>query len=280
MVLKKGEEIMKKFLAALLSMLLLMGCLATVSYAASAYVYFSGDCNVRTGPGLGYASIGSVNQGSTLTYLNEYSVDNRGVTWYKVSFRSSCGWVSSVYATPTSVGGNATYGGGYGPDGSTGGNNFFTTNPTVTYVRATGRVNVRSGPGVGYDSINTMEEGEQVVYLGNSSYDSRGVLWYQVQYYSFGAYWVSSTYAELVTSGTAGVSSTAPIVGSYVKATGGKSSLRTGPALSYDVLCTIQKDEIATYLGNSSVDERGRVWYYVNFGGTVGWVSSRYTTLY
>lgn len=271
---------MKKLMAALLAMLLIAGCLATVSYAANTYVYFSGNCNVRTGPGLGYASIGSVNSGSTLTYMNESSRDSRGVTWYKVSFRSNYGWVSSVYATLTSTAGNATYGGGSGPDGSTSGDIFGSGTPVVTYVRATGRVNVRSGPGVSYDSINTMEEGEQVVYLGNSSYDSRGNLWYQVQYYSYGVYWVSSVYSELVTTGTAGVATTAPLVGTYVKATGGKSSLRSGPSLNDKVLCTIHKDEVATYLGNSSTDERGRIWYYVDFEGTVGWVSSRYTTLY
>lgn len=265
---------MKKFFAAMLAMLMLVSCLTAVSYADSSYVYFTGDCNVRTGPGLSYASIGSVNEGSTLTYLNQSSVDNRGVTWYKVSFRSSYGWVSSVYATPSYNSGTATYGGGTGADGST----WFNT--TVTYVRATGRVNVRSGPGVGYDSINTMEEGEQVLYLGNSSYDSRGVLWYQVQYYSYGTYWVSSTYSELVIGGTAGVATDAGTTGSYVVATGGKSSLRTGPALSYQILDTIQKNESALYLGQSSTDERGRVWYYVSYNGTAGWVSSRYTTLY
>lgn len=266
---------MKKFIAALIAMLLVC-CLAAVSYASS-YITFSGDCNVRTGPGLDYASIGSVNKNSTLTYMNESAVDSRGVAWYKVFFRNSYGWVSSVYATPTSTGGNATFGGGV--NGSSSWDNFFTA-PIVTYVRATGRVNVRSGPGVGYDSINTMEEGEQVVYLGNSSYDSRGELWYQVQYYSYGKYWVCSAYCELVNTGSAGVATDAGIMGSYVQATGGKSSIRSGPTLDSDVLCTLHKDEIAAYLGRSSIDERGRVWYNVFFGGVTGWVSSRYTTLY
>lgn len=247
---------MKRALSLIFCICLLMSCL-TFSASASSYVTFTGDCNVRTGPGLSYAKLGSMAKGSTLTYLEESSVDERGVTWYKVSFNSSYGWVSSKYA---SLSGDSS---------------------VTIYVRATGRVNVRSGPGVSYDSFNTMEEGEQVLYLGNSAYDSNGTLWYQIQYYSYGTYWVSSVYSELVTTGSIGIASDTPTTtGTYVQATGGKSSIRTGPGLSYSIQKTLQKGEIATYLGLSSTDERGRVWYYINYNGTIGWVSSRYTTLY
>ncbi len=266
---------MKKLVSILLCAILLLGC-STAFASSYSYITFSGSCNVRSGPGLSYTSIGSVTSGSTLPYLSQTSVDSRGVTWYKVSFRETYGWVSSVYATPTNTPGIATYGGGTGGESYSSGTSSSSSTSTTTsaYVRATGTVNVRSGPGLSYDSINTLHEGEEVPYLGNSSYDSRGVLWYQIQDYSYGTYWVSSTYAELV-GGTV-ITTT----GSTVYASGGSSNIRSGPAITYSKVAILSEGEYATYLGSSSTDERGVVWYYVSYAGETGWVSSRYTTLY
>ena len=58
-----------------------------------------GSTKVRTGPGLGYAEIGTLYQGNSLTYLGDTSVDGRGVPWYRVSYRGGSGWVSSRYTT-------------------------------------------------------------------------------------------------------------------------------------------------------------------------------------
>ena len=52
---------------------------------------------MRSGPGLSYDDKGTLLSGSTATYLDEYSVDERGVTWYKISYNGGSGWVSSRY---------------------------------------------------------------------------------------------------------------------------------------------------------------------------------------
>ena len=259
---------MKKILAAILCAVLMLGC--ATAFAVTNYGYYVeavGDVNVRTGPGLNYASMGSIVKGTTLDYLGETSTDNRGVAWYKVIYQNAIGWVSSVYT--------ALYA-----------NNQFTWDvqtPTVqldTYVRATASVNVRNGAGIGYDDIGTLAKGEQVLYLNTYTYDSRGVMWYKVEYYSMGTAWVSSVYSELVFGTEAGVEDTTTnVVGSYVEASTGKSNLRSGPGLTYEDLDTMQKGEVAIYMGSYSTDERGVVWYLVRFDGQIGWVSSRYTTL-
>ena len=41
----------------------------------------------------------------------------------------------------------------------------------------------------------------------------------------------------------------------------------------------IKSGNSATYLGKSSVDSRGIRWYYVEYKGTKGWVSSMYSKL-
>ncbi len=72
--------------------------LALVCGAALAEVRTTGNVWLRKGPGLGYGQITSFSSGKTLTYEGESSVDERGVTWYKVSSGKNTGWVSSKYS--------------------------------------------------------------------------------------------------------------------------------------------------------------------------------------
>ena len=145
-------------------------------------------------------------------------------------------------------------------------------------LEATGaRVNVRSGPGENYTDLYTLIRGETVEYTGESAYDSRGVQWYKVQYYSYGPGWVSSRYSRVYGETTSAGSGTTT---SYVQASGGDVNIRKTPSLLGMDLGTMREGQTAVYLNQSSTDDRGVVWYYVNFNGTVGWVSSRYATLY
>lgn len=273
----KGERIMKKFLSMLL-VAVLMVAFCSVAFAAS-NVYFSGSANVRSGPGLGYSSLGQVKKGSTLPYMGSASTDSRGVTWYKVSFSGSTGWVSSTYASLTNNGGTAYYASnGTGNSYSSG--NYYTSGSTGS-VCATGSAYVRSGPGLNYSQLTTMHKGDYATYLGTTSYDSRGVAWYNV---SFNGYtgWVSSTYANLSGSYSysGNYSGSYSTYGSYVVGTSGDSNVRTGPGLGYTSVGCLYQGQSASYLGNTSIDERGVAWYNVSFNGSSVWVSSRYTTLY
>lgn len=62
-------------------------------------VSFSGDVNVRSGPGLDYEVVGSVYQGQTLSYAGETRNDDRGMAWYAVTYNGRKRWVSSRYST-------------------------------------------------------------------------------------------------------------------------------------------------------------------------------------
>lgn len=66
----------------------------------------------------------------------------------------------------------------------------------------------------------------------------------------------------------------------YVQATGGDVYLRNAPNLNGGKLNAMQENETAAYMNGSAIDERGVLWYYVNFEGKTGWVSSRYSQLY
>lgn len=87
---------MRKSIRRLASVALVLILLSNL--AALADVVTTGNVYLRTGPGLGYSKITAVPPGTTLEYLGETSVDDRGVAWYKVSHNGAC-WVSSRYST-------------------------------------------------------------------------------------------------------------------------------------------------------------------------------------
>ena len=63
------------------------------------YVKSNGTNNLRKGPGLDYATVGSMTEGQTAKYLGETKIDSRNVAWYKISFNGTTCWISSKYAS-------------------------------------------------------------------------------------------------------------------------------------------------------------------------------------
>ena len=61
-------------------------------------VVTTGNVHVRKGPGLDYASMGTLAKGTTVSYLGSTKKDERGVAWYKINFNGNVGWVSSKYS--------------------------------------------------------------------------------------------------------------------------------------------------------------------------------------
>lgn len=90
--------------------------------------------NVRSGPGTGYASVGSLKYGDRVVILEQFTYND--TTW-------GCtknGWIAMTYVFV---------------DG--------TTNDTSTFGTITGdQLNIRSGPGTGYDSVGTLNSGDEV----------------------------------------------------------------------------------------------------------------------
>jgi len=251
---------MKKFAALLIVLMMLTGFMT----ATAEMVFATGNMFLRQGPGENYSAIATVYSGSSMQYAGQTTYDANGVAWYQVIYMGTYGWVSDAYSDMES---SAT-----------------SEEVPGTYVRATARVNLRSGPGVGYTDVGTLVEGEKVLYLNTYTYDANNVKWYKIQNYSMGEAWVSSIYAELVYATSAGVPNSAQTggtaYGSIVRGTGGNSNFRSGPGLYYEDLGTVHRGDEALFLGRTSTDERGVMWYYVQFEGKTGWVSSRYTTLY
>lgn len=74
---------------------------AQTYYASNgSYVLASdGMSNLRSGPGLCYTDLGTLQRGEAVRYLGYYAIDERGVAWYNVCYYGNSCWVSSRYTT-------------------------------------------------------------------------------------------------------------------------------------------------------------------------------------
>ncbi|MBE5807548.1 MAG: hypothetical protein E7317_04315 [Clostridiales bacterium] len=233
---------------------------------ASTSVITTGEVNLRTGPGLDYASIGVVPKGTELVYLNESSIDDRGVAWYKISYGSSYSWVSSRYATLS--------------NGEESVEKKEKTSRSGGTLWATAAVNIRSGPGVSYNTVGVLEEGASARYVGNDSYDAAETAWFQIETDEVSG-WVSSAYVTFTEKKAPREEpeEEATVSGAFVSITGSRTNLRSGPGVVYSELTTMEEGDTAVYLDNYATDEYETIWYNVSYGDYTGWVSSRYAVL-
>ncbi len=117
------------------------------------------ELNIRSGPGTGYASVGSLNYGDRVVILERFTYN--GITW-------GCtkdGWISLQYVFL---------------DG--------TENDDSEFGIVTGdQLNIRSGPGTAYESVGSLNSGDEVTILfvlevGNTSWGNISKGWISMDY--------------------------------------------------------------------------------------------------
>ncbi len=80
----------------------------TAGWISSVYAKQSGDSsyttakatanvNLRKDAGVAYKSLGIVPKGKTAVYLGQSKTDSNGVIWYRITYKSTTGWVCSKY---------------------------------------------------------------------------------------------------------------------------------------------------------------------------------------
>ena len=85
-------------LACFIVALLLLPMVSTTLADTGSSVQLTGKANVRKAPSLDGEILGTLNSGATAAYLGESATDDRGVAWYKITFKNGAGWISSKYA--------------------------------------------------------------------------------------------------------------------------------------------------------------------------------------
>ena len=265
----------------------------TTSFADTQYgVITANSVNFRSGPSTSYSSIGKLNKGDKVEYLDENG------SWVKVKYSGKTGYVYGTYvekdtsstttkyvnatslnvrsgpSTSYSVIGKLSKGtkievistsNGWSKikyDGQTGyvsskylSSSAPESNTTTTkYVNATS-LNVRSGPSTSYSIIGKLSSGEKVEVISTSNG------WSKIKYDGQTGY-VSSKYL----SSSAPESNTTTT--KYVNAT--SLNVRSGPSTSYSIIGKLSSGEKVEVISTSNG------WSKIKYDGQTGYVSSKY----
>lgn len=149
-----------------------------VELSDEAYVKTTASVNLRSGAGVAYKRVSVAKKGAKFFYLGQSAKDSGGRVWYRVSCSEGSAWVSSRYAK--------LYTSGQADTGES----------RTAYVKTTASVNLREGPGLGYNVIVAVTKNKTFTYKGETSTDARGVKWYKISY-GKGEAWISSVYSKL-----------------------------------------------------------------------------------
>lgn len=141
----------------------------TGSNTAKGTVTAGGGLNIRSGPGKGYASVGTYAEGDSVTILEQFTYD--GVTWGC----TNKGWVSMAYVDTGS--------------GTSSGSDSSSSGDKATVTAESG-LRVRSGAGSTYDVVGSLKYGTKVTILSQKTVD--GTTWGEI---STG--WICMDYVSL-----------------------------------------------------------------------------------
>ena len=134
-------------------------------------------------------------------------------------------------------------------------------------VLATGEVNIRREAGLQAETIGTVHADEQLAWLGGTSVDERGMIWFEVAWNGTGSGWVSARYSKLMDYDL------------IVEFTGDQVNVRNQAGLDGEIVDVFSRGDTALYLNAAALDESGVAWYSIRTSGGPCWVSSQYVKL-
>ena len=212
--------------------------------------------NIRTGPSTGYRSLGLLDNGETVTVL-----ENCGNGWYAVRTSSNTfGYCSGDYL-------RVTLGTSPAPQPEPTPQPSEPDTATRWNGRTTAFVNLRSGPSTGYRVYLTVPLGDAITILDRSNSG-----WYRVQYGSYTGY-MSSDYIDVLgaVEETTTPSSEPDADTRWNGRTTAFVNLRSGPSTGYRIYLTVPLGDAITILDRSNSG-----WYRVQYGSYTGYMSSDY----
>ncbi|MCB9435559.1 MAG: SH3 domain-containing protein [Anaerolineales bacterium] len=215
------------------------------------------EVNARSGPGVTAAVLGKIQPGGQVYLLGQ----NADGTWLNVQSQYGNSWIAAEY---TSVGGAASSGGGV----------VVTSAQPYAIVNAA-YLNIRSGPGVSYSILGTVEGGDQLLIIGQNADAS----WFNVETV-FGEGWVSDLY--VITRNYYGSSpdttysiDPSTIVGPTAVINTGALNVRSGPSAAYTVLGVVRGGDQYEIIARN-VDFS---WVVIETATFTGWVNRIYVII-
>ena len=150
----------------------------------------------------------------------------------------------------------------------------ITSTPIIITGTLKARVNVRSGPGTGYDSLGLLDSGQTIQILAQNTDGT----WFQIVYSPSpsGTGWIA---AQFVDTGGQSIPTLTPQVTASASAPTGTVSqrlnVRAGPGPSYDSLGILEANTVVVIMGKNATSSWLQVQYPVGTTGR-GWVSVEY----
>ena len=207
----------------------------------------SGTLNVRSGAGTGNPVVDRLKNGDPVEI---YEIKQLGATkWGRISK----GWISLAYVALDNAPEEPK------PENPQPENPKPVEPVTGKVFISTGKLNIRSGPGTGYDVIGYLTAGDKVVITEQKTID--GIAWGKI-----GKGWVSMAYIALDQE-------TGEPVKGTVSANGSKLRVRTGPGSNYSICAYLEDGSEVTILEQRVID--GAKWGRVE----QGWVSMTFIKL-
>ena len=243
-----------------------------------------GALNVRDGAGTNYPRIGGLTQGKTVNVYEEKD------GWIRIGYGTGYGWVCAQYTTykpktdtkpetpGTETPGTETPGTETPGTETPGTETPGTTSSSSFQVRVTPSdgLNVRTGPGTGYDRIGGLTQGTVVTVIDEKDG------WYKIEYEGSTG-WVCAEYTEKVGSSTTEPSNpgTGENSGGESSSTGTKTIITTDALNLRDAPSTSGTWIVTMPAGTKlEVLEEKNGWYKVNYNGQTGWCCADYTMVY
>ena len=132
--------------------------------------------NIRSGPGTGYGSVGSLNKGDRVNILEQFTYD--GTTWGCIKN----GWISMDYVEVD--------GGSTNNNNNNNNNNSGSDDLNVQATITGSDVNIRSGPGTNYGVVGSLNKGERVTLITRQTVN--GTIWGKIE-----QGWICMDYAQV-----------------------------------------------------------------------------------
>jgi len=134
------------------------------------------------------------------------------------------------------------------------------------------KVNVRSGPGTGYDSLGQLEAGEKIQIIARDSQAA----WYLILYPSApqGRAWVAAQYVTVAPGTNVPLDATPTQAGPTGRVIQ-RLNVRSGPGTSFDTLGLLEPGVAVSLTGKNTTASWFQIDYPAGPGGR-GWVTSQY----
>lgn len=207
--------------------------------------------NVRSGPGLGFWIVGTLNRFETVPIVG-VSADG---AWWNIRGAFGDGWIAASTATASNTGGVSV------------------VDPGATVTVTGAQLNVRGGAGEASIVVGRVSAGSQLYLLGRSGDGN----WLNVRSEFGNNTWVAIRFTSLgdgaaVASGTTAESVAVTEDAAFAIVNASFLNVRGGPGANYAIIGTVVGGENLPIIGRNE----SRTWYHVQTIFGEGWVSARY----